>query len=194
VELKDRSDAALRVLEAANGVARAHVPSFKPVELKGQFEDDNGHSFGGIGRAAGHWGFRGYASGKAAIGTATHLPPQSPRAAELVALRTKSPSVEEVLALLAKDDLTLYDLHKICEIITDEVGRDNLTRAGWTTRAELRRFGLAANHQAVSGSAARHARMRGQPTPERHMSLPDAAAFTSGLVKSWLDSLADPRG
>lgn len=106
--------------------------------------------------------------------------------------------VAEVLPILGKADPApgWGDLYKVLEIVCKNVtglpglkGLPHLKERGWVPPAQLEAVKTSANHQAISGNLARHARMEGTPRPSRAMTLVEGRQTISALVKAWMDWL-----
>ena len=61
-------------------------------------------------------------------------------------------------------------------------GAPQVVARGWTTRADIDRLTASANHPGISGDAARPARMRGTPGPDRAMSVSTPAMRTERAI------------
>lgn len=123
--------------------------------------------------------------------------PPAPRPGYLD-LATKDLDVDEVLEILGTADPApgWVDLYKVLEIVCKNVtglsglkGLPQLKKMGWVSSKELEAFKTSANHQAISGDRARHARMEGTPPPSRALTLVEARQVISVMVKAWMDWL-----
>ena len=118
------------------------------------------------------------------------MPPPAPEGELYLSLAVVDEAVRDVAQLLgeavAPDWATLY---KVLEVIDEDSG-DQIFQ--WVTKSELATFTMSANHPAISGTAARHARMSG--TPRRSgMSIHEARDFIRGLAIHWIrDKLPEP--
>ena len=89
--------------------------------------------------------------------------------------------VAMILRIVGRRPLTWTDLYNIYETIEDDV---EPVRAGWTTRAEAKRFSRTANTTAA-GDDSRHAASDDPPHP-RPMLLDEAVWFIQNLTAMWL--------
>jgi hypothetical protein len=107
-----------------------------------------------------------------------------------VGLAEQEAGVADVLRVLGQPDpLDWYDIYKAWEIVEHAVGgASQVVARGWATRADIDRLTASANHPGISGDAARHARMRGTPGPDRAMSMSDADALVRRLAANWIES------
>lgn len=174
-----------RLVGIANGWARANHPDFRPVALSGRYSDgDHIHSVvvadtivirsrieaaGIVVGAGGNW-----------------QPAQTTPATER-SLPVSNPNIAEALTIMGKMPFGWPELYKVFEIVRDDVTTRSITKLGWATDAEIDAFTASANRPDVSGAAARHARMSGNP-PRRRMSEADARSFIGRLVTAWIDA------
>lgn len=89
--------------------------------------------------------------------------------------------VAMVLRIVGRRPLTWTDLYNIYETIENDV---EPVRAGWTTRAEAKRFSRTANTTAA-GDDSRHAASDDPPHP-KPMLLDEAVWFIQNLAAKWL--------
>ncbi|MCL9762969.1 hypothetical protein [Frankia sp. AiPa1] len=175
---------ATEALARVNGIGWITSPNFHPVKLTGIYHDgDRQHvvvsptsitSTGGVGIPT-------------VGGDAVATNPSTPRGPAWAAAAAGNAGLAEALAILGRTaDPGWVELYKVWEIIGD--GRDP-KQLGWVTEADKEAFKQAANHPAISGDAARHARMPGRPRRVSPLSLPDGRAFIRRLMETWLDSL-----
>jgi hypothetical protein len=83
-----------------------------------------------------------------------------------------------------------YSLWKAFESIgAAQGGERGLIGTGWTTRAELRRFGRTANSYSAAGDAARHA-LPEHPPPDKPMTVEAAEDYVRGLLSRWVTELS----
>jgi hypothetical protein len=185
--------AAASLLRQVNGAARLMSGSFRTVELAGHFTDGSGRQHAVA--------LAGCAEARAHVSAVVGPSPVPPAAPGYVQLADKHPEVREVLEILGKPGPTLdwFDLYKVYEIVGDHVAsgpdpakrqsRQNaLINTGWVSKEDLSAFTGSADRPDVSGDAARHARMPGDP-PKRTMSIEDARLMIAVLVRRWLESL-----
>jgi hypothetical protein len=184
------------LLRDVNGAARLMRSDFRPVELTGRFSDpaENVHVVGLTDTIM----VRAHLRASAVVvgpGVAAESEPTQSAAQGYVQLVAKHTDVQDVLALLGKSEPPDWiDLYKIYEIVGDQVaggpkGREKaLAATGWVTPGDLDAFKMSANHQGVSGDAARHARMSGSPR-QHPMTIEDARQMIRVLVSGWFDSL-----
>jgi hypothetical protein len=180
-------DIAQAELTKVNGVARLIDSGFLPVQLTGSFgvgdvtyliSGDRSRTFEELTELI------------ESLGRKPSTPPSLP-GAKYVALAGLHPEVAETLAILGKPvpKLDWFDLYKIYEIIRDQVGSHvALNAKNWVAPADLRAFTASANRPDVSGLAARHARVSGA-MPRHSISLDEARALITKLVRAWIDSL-----
>jgi hypothetical protein len=184
------------LLRRLNGLGRVFDHEFLPVGLVGRFSDETGQQQQVV--LADSAEGRGYAFAAVAVTEGEQPPvptPPSPGPGYLQ-LAEVDPDAAEVLAILSKPDSLpdWFDLYKVLEIVSQNVsglpglkGLPRLKKAGWVPAAQLEAFTASANHQGISGGQARHARMRGTPSPRLMMTLTEAQQLISALVKAWLD-------
>jgi hypothetical protein len=81
--------------------------------------------------------------------------------------------------------LDWFDLYKIYEIVRANVGGQKpLEAKNWVRPSDLSAFSASANLPSISGAAARHARLSGDP--KHTMSLHQARTTINHLVAAWL--------
>ncbi|RSM61917.1 hypothetical protein DMH04_53450 [Kibdelosporangium aridum] len=93
-------------------------------------------------------------------------------------------------------DLNWYDLHKVYEVVRENVGgpavgpaTERLKAQNWVSASDIDGFRHSANTKRISGDAARHARGPQPRTPDT-MTLPEGREMISRLVRCWIDSLS----
>lgn len=180
-------EAAGAVLRRVNGLARARNPSFRPVQLSGRYSEGTSVHVALVADAI---EVRVRATATAVVvgqdGEEKKAPAQpGPERAVRAAAR---PHVAEALAIMGQSGpLTWTDMYKVYEIVRDDAKPRTLAELGWATDAEVKAFTASANRPDVSGSGARHARMRGNP-PRQSMDEAQGRDFISRLVTAWIDA------
>ena len=177
-------ECASRLLAIANGLARASHPDFQPVSLSGRYsEGDHIHSVvvadtivirsrvEAVGIVVGAGDQGELAQTKSATGRS---------------LPVSNPNIAEALTIMGQMPFGWPELYKVFEIVRDDA-TPSITKLGWATDAEINAFTASANRPDVSGAAARHARMSGNP-PRRRMSDAEARSFIGRLVTAWIDA------
>ena len=76
-------------------------------------------------------------------------------------------------------------LYKVLEIIEGAGVIHDVLRAAGVSKPKLKLFTRTANHQAASGRAARHARLREQP-PKNPMPIQEARSMIRQLLVAWV--------
>ncbi|MFG3618053.1 hypothetical protein [Nocardia sp. NPDC047654] len=194
-DLDNRSPAApiqqvaTTALTRINGIGRAINPDFRPVRLSGRY-DDGQNAFVAVEAS---FGGRARLTVDAVVCNADgeEIPQPSPPGPVYVDMASDK-DVSEVLTIMGQSgELSWGELYKIYEIIQDRVG--SLSARGWGIAKNTEQaFTASANHQAISGSKARHARFKGSPPGEsKRMSEEEARRFISGVVAHWLKELSD---
>jgi hypothetical protein len=118
------------------------------------------------------------------------VPPEPSPWPDRLALASTHPDVAEVLEIMGRAlPLNWDDLWKVFEIVREAVKPDTIVTLSWTTAADLDSFKESANHPAVSGEEARHARRPEQPR-HRQMEIAEGRSYIGNLVTKWLESLA----
>jgi hypothetical protein len=115
--------------------------------------------------------------------------PPPHRSAVRLQLATTDAAIAKVLRLLdASDAMTWNGLHRIHEVIEQDVGgQHKLEKQGWRSADDLRRFKHSANSPQVSGDQSRHGKETQAP-PQNPMTLVEAEAYADGIVQAWLAS------
>ena len=175
-----------------NGIARALNDSFRPVELVGRYDDENGQVTQIIVAETIMVLSQIEAAGVVVSGGADGPSPDPPPAApRFLSLAMSNPNVAEAVGLMGKPgDLSWVNLYKLYEIVVTDVGdgQAGLIKTGWITKATLSTFTASANHPFAGGSEARHARLPGKG-PRSTMTLEEARALITQLVNDWMGSL-----
>lgn len=78
------------------------------------------------------------------------------------------------------------NLYRVYEIVKT---RADIVANGWASENDLSRFTHTANHPALGGPDARHARLPSSTQP-RSVSLGEAIALIECVLTAWLDSLS----
>jgi hypothetical protein len=186
-------EAASLLLHWVNGVALLHDSEFRPVELVGRFSDEIGEESTAVFAESAEARMRFSATAAAVDGQ--QQPPVAPGPGYVQLGRT-DPDVDEVLRILGKADPApgWGDIYKVLEIVCKNVtglpglkGLPRLKEMSWVSPAQLEAVKASANHQAISGDLARHARMEGTPRPSRVMTPVEGRQTISVLVKAWMD-------
>jgi len=110
---------------------------------------------------------------------------------EWVDLARNDADVEEVLAILGREDVRWHDLYHVFEIVEADVGA-RMFSDGWSTKASVGRFTQTANSRRAIGGEARHGHDRFVP-PKRPLPRKEAQALVLGLVRHWLAEKAPPQ-
>jgi hypothetical protein len=185
------SEAAMSLLHRVNGVARVLNFDSRPVCLSGRFADDSGGRLTVV--PLGTVEERERALPVTALVGGQPQSAHSPPAPGYVQLAETDPHVADVLEILGKADPApdWVGLFKVLEIVRDSAGRlTRLKTMGWIPSAKLEAFSASANHPAISGDQARHARMPGTPPITRVMTLAQARETIGNLVAHWIDALS----
>jgi hypothetical protein len=99
--------------------------------------------------------------------------------------------LEDVLAILGRDDVRWHDLYHVFEVVEADVG-SRMFADEWTTKAAIERFTRTANSRHAIGGEARHGHDRFQP-PKNPLSQREAHDLVLGLVRHWLAEEAPPQ-
>ncbi len=99
--------------------------------------------------------------------------------------------LEDVLAILGREDIRWHDLYHVFEIIKAEVG-DRMFADNWVTKAAVKRFTQTANSRRAIGGEARHGHDRFDP-PKQPLPRKEAHALVLALVRRWLAEKAPPQ-
>jgi hypothetical protein len=109
---------------------------------------------------------------------------------EWVELARRDADVEDILAILGREDVRWHDLYHVFEIVEADVGT-RIVSDRWVTKAAVRRFTQTANSRRAIGAEARHGHDRFDP-PKKPLPRKGAHAFVLGLVRRWLAEKAPP--
>lgn len=110
---------------------------------------------------------------------------------EWVELARRDADLEDVLAILGREDVRWHDLYHVFEIVEAEVG-GRMFSEGWVTKAAVKRFTQTANSRRAIGGEARHGHDRFDP-PKKPLPRKEAHALVLGLVRRWLAEKAPPQ-
>jgi hypothetical protein len=113
--------------------------------------------------------------------------PPAPRTTALARLALADRNVAKVMRLAtAVDFKTWVGLYRVHEVVESDVGgMKELSRLGWGSERDLRRFKHSANSVSVGGDASRHGKEETDP-PARPMTSDEAKAYVLYVVESWL--------
>lgn len=109
---------------------------------------------------------------------------------EWAELARSDADVEDVLAILGREDVRWHDLYHVFEVVEADVGAQMFSD-GWATKAAVERFTRTANSRGAIGGEARHGHDRFAP-PKSPLSHEDARNLVLGLVRHWLAKKAPP--
>jgi hypothetical protein len=179
--------AAETLLKRINGAARAADQGFRPVNLRDRYTAPDGTM--SVLARAGLAEARSRVSATAVVSGAA-VPTPRPKGPRYVALAEQNADVADVLRVLGQPgSLDWYDIYKAWEIVEHAVGGSRQVVArGWTTKADIDRLTASANHPGISGDEARHARMPGNPGPNRAMTMSEADGLVRRVVANWIES------
>ena len=105
-------------------------------------------------------------------------------------LARRDGDVEDVLAILGRDDVRWHDLYHVFEVIEDDVGGRMFTE-NWVTKAVVSRFEQTANSRRAIGGEARHGHASVDP-PKNPLPHKEAHDLVLRLVRHWLAEKAPP--
>jgi hypothetical protein len=179
---------ARELLVWVNGVGFLMGSGFSPVELTDHYDRDDGvHIVGATATLTA----RGHMTATATVlDTNGHpVPSPPPVATTYLSLATTNPDAAEVLEFLAKPGGPSFsDLYKILEIVEHTGHSKAAMQSAGISKATMTRFTRTANHQAVSGSESRHARLSERP-PKNPMTIDEARTTMRQLVTEWFNFL-----
>ncbi len=115
-------------------------------------------------------------------------PPPDPMLVH-IRLGSVDPAIAKALRYFGAVEHNWDILHKIYEIIKNDIGTKRIVANGWATHSDIQRFTRTASHPETAGDGARHSVSNAQPPP-RPMTLSDASAFIKHLLNLWLDHQA----
>jgi hypothetical protein len=176
-------DAVEALVTLINGIARSKKHGFRPVN-RGRYTAPDGVEHivvkGGLEMAA--YGLKASGGGPAT--------PELVWGVLCMSVANQGPDVDEALRILSKSEpLGWGDMYKVWEIVREAVGGPKqVKRVGLATEDDLDRLKLSADHQKVSGDAARHARMEGDPRKGSGFSLDQGIAVVGTMVSRWVKS------
>jgi hypothetical protein len=181
--------AAEPLVKRINGVARAADQDFRPVHLRGRYTAPDGTMSVVVLAGTAEARSRAWAAAVVVSG-GVPVPEPPPKGPRYVKLAEQDADVADVLRVLGQPDpLDWYDIYKAWEIVEQAVGGPpHVVAQGWAAKADIERLTASANHPGISGDAARHARMRGTPGPNRTMTISEADALVRRLVANWIES------
>lgn len=110
---------------------------------------------------------------------------------EWAELARRDPDVEDVLAILGREDIRWHDLYHVYEVVEADVG-GHMFSEGWLTKAAAKRFTQTANSRRAIGGEARHGHDRFDP-PKSPLSHSEAHDLVLALVRRWLAVKAPPQ-
>ena len=110
---------------------------------------------------------------------------------EWAELAQRDADVEDVLAILGREDVRWHDLYHVFEIVEADVG-GRMFSDGWVTKAAVRLFTRTANSRRAIGGEARHGHDRIDP-PKKPLPRNEAHDLVLGLVRRWLAEKAPPK-
>lgn len=103
---------------------------------------------------------------------------------EWAELAQRDGDVEDVLAILGREDVRWHDLYHVLEIVEGDVG-GRMFSDGWVTKPALKLFTRTANSRRAIGAEARHGHNRFKP-PKNPLPHKKAHDLVLGLVRRWL--------
>jgi hypothetical protein len=99
--------------------------------------------------------------------------------------------IEDVLAILGREDVRWHDLYHVFELIEADVGK-RMVSEDWTTKAAVKRFTQTANSRRAIGGDARHGHDRFDP-PKKPLPHREAHTLVLSLVRRWLAEKVPPQ-
>jgi hypothetical protein len=122
-------------------------------------------------------------------GTVEEFHPADP-VKEWIGLALTDDAIAKVFQILASGSLDWVNLYRIFEIIMSDVGGlKTIQGNGWATKTAMELFKRTANSPGASGLEARHGAETTEP-PERPMTISEARALVTSIVRAWLRSKA----
>lgn len=175
--------AAARLLDTANGVAAMRDPTFQPVAVTGQVRDGEGrHTHVVVVDSMSVVSIMSPAVVSAGDGG---RPALAPSEADFVALARRDADVADALRHFAKET-SWFTLYNVYEVICHDLGGEHKLRTSGLADAEaLRTFTESANRLEISGDAARHARIRGEPSG-RSTDVVSGREMIRALLRAWM--------
>jgi hypothetical protein len=110
---------------------------------------------------------------------------------EWAELARRDADVEDVLAILGREDVRWHDLYHVFEIVECDVG-PRMFSDGWATKTAVTLFTRTANSRRAIGGEARHGHTRFDP-PKNPLPRKEAHDLVLGLVRRWLAEKAPPK-
>jgi len=182
-------EAARQLLVHVNGIGRMTRPDFRPVSVSSIFDDETGRDDISVAMMM-EVRPRVRVTATVVNGEVVIGPPRGPR---YVSIALHNSEVAEALEIMSHDEPPRWaDLVKVWEIIREAIRRENTTvvQLGWTTKTVVDSFLESANHPAVSGKDARHARRPDKPKHEA-MKPAEGQRLIRELLTNWLERLAN---
>jgi hypothetical protein len=129
---------------------------------------------------------RALAVGVAVTGADGHVipPPPDPMPGE-IQLALNDAAVDDALYFLQRSNPSWSEIYKVYEIVQHDIKRKGIVANGWATDRELRRLTATANHPALAGRDARHARQSAPPIADP-LTLPEAQDLVGRIVRAWI--------
>lgn len=182
-EATDVRAAAAKLLDTAAGVASIRNPGFQPVTLTGQVRDSAGKNTHVV--LVDPVTTVSIASPVVVVTDGSNTPPPPPSEADFAALALRDSNVSEALRHL-RTDADWHALYKVYEVVRDDLGgTKRLMSLRPSDPMALDTFTESANRSEISGDAARHARLGGQPSG-RSTDLVSARHLIRSLVEAWM--------
>jgi hypothetical protein len=177
------------LVKRINGVARTVDVDFRPVKLKGRYTAPDGTTSVVVSADTAEARSKVRVTARV-LSDGISVPEPPPKGPRYVNLAAQDVNVADVLRVLGQpESLDWYDIYKVWEIVEQAVGElSQAVARGWATRADIDRLTASANHPGISGDEARHARMRGNPGPNRTMTMGEADALVRRLAANWIES------
>ncbi len=110
---------------------------------------------------------------------------------EWAELARRDVDVEDVLAILGREDVRWHDLYHVFEIVEADVG-GRMFSDGWVTKTAVTHFTRTANSRRAIGGEARHGHNRIDP-PKKPLQRNEAHDLVLCLVRRWLAEKAPPK-
>ena len=181
---------AIQLLKIVNGVAKLHLSNLEIIELDCLV----------LIQQNGKRKYYEYLSGKVNIKSRTIVANLSVLGKNNE-LSSESTKFEEYFEIAQIDNLVakafewygelehnFRNLYLILELVEDDVGGEKeLTKIGWTSGNEIKRFKQTAQSEAVIGTEARHGSKNYKPPP-KPMNLQEARNLIRTLLHQWLES------
>jgi hypothetical protein len=183
-EVRSKAD---EILDSLNGIGRMLDSHFRPVEIDAITEADETGSRKHYMEFFEEIKVRDKATVKVVNADGTSEQSTQPPAAESqLAIAQRDPKVAKALRIFGSREHDWHNLNNIFEVVQSDVG-GQITKAGWATQTEIDRFTRTANSVQAIGDDARHGDEK-VPAPKNPMSLAEADALMTRILKSWIDS------